>query len=119
MAKEAVFTMKLEPEPRDAFMAEAATLDRPASQIVRELMKESLARRDEERSQDAYVHRMVGRAMESVAAGRGLSNEEDDARLRRGAQSGSAVRPATRDEHPMVPRGRTRPEADMGLHRRA
>ena len=41
MAKEAVFTMKLEPELRDAFMAEAAELDRPASQIVRELMRDS------------------------------------------------------------------------------
>ena len=43
MAKEAVFTMKLEPELRDAFMAEAAELDRPASQIVRELMREPAA----------------------------------------------------------------------------
>jgi predicted transcriptional regulator len=40
MAKEAVFTMKLEPELRDAFMAAAAAADRPASQIVREMMRD-------------------------------------------------------------------------------
>jgi len=34
MAKEAVFTMKLDPELRDDFMAEAANEDRPASQIL-------------------------------------------------------------------------------------
>ena len=39
MSKEAVFTMKLEPELRAAFMAEAEALDRPASQVVRELMR--------------------------------------------------------------------------------
>ena len=31
MAKDAVFTMKLEPELRADFMADAATEDRPAS----------------------------------------------------------------------------------------
>ena len=46
MAKEAVFTMKLEPELRDAFMKAAAAADRPASQIVREMMREYVQRRD-------------------------------------------------------------------------
>ena len=44
MPKEAVFTMKLEPELREAFMAEAEASDRPASQVVRELMREFVAR---------------------------------------------------------------------------
>ena len=35
MAKEAVFTLKLEPELRDAFMAAAKSADRPASQQPR------------------------------------------------------------------------------------
>ncbi|HET9644085.1 MAG TPA: type II toxin-antitoxin system RelE/ParE family toxin [Burkholderiaceae bacterium] len=38
MPEEAVFTMKLEPELRDAFMAEAEASHRPASQVVRELL---------------------------------------------------------------------------------
>ena len=38
MSTKAVFTMKLEPELRDTFMAEAAADDRPAAQVVRELI---------------------------------------------------------------------------------
>jgi hypothetical protein len=37
MPKEAVFTIKLEADLRDAFMAEAQATHRPASQIVREI----------------------------------------------------------------------------------
>ena len=40
MSKQAVFTMKLEPELRAEFMAEAEAAHRPASQILRELMRE-------------------------------------------------------------------------------
>ena len=40
MPKEAVFTMKLESELRDNFMAEAEASHRPASQVLRELMRE-------------------------------------------------------------------------------
>ena len=40
MTKEAVFTMKIEPDLREEFMAEAQALDRPASQVVRDLMRE-------------------------------------------------------------------------------
>ena len=43
MSKEAVFTMKLEPELRAEFMAEAAGEDRPASQVMRELMRYKLS----------------------------------------------------------------------------
>ena len=39
MCKEAVFTMKLETELRDAFMEAAKNDHRPASQIVREFMR--------------------------------------------------------------------------------
>lgn len=34
MGKDAVFTLKLEPQLRDAFIAEAQAAHRPASQIV-------------------------------------------------------------------------------------
>lgn len=43
-SKDAVFTMKLEPELRDAFMAEAEASHRQASQVVRELMREFIDR---------------------------------------------------------------------------
>lgn len=79
MPKEAVFTMKLEPELRDAFMAAAAEVDRPASQIVRELMRGYVDRTREQREYDEFVRRKVAKAMRSVEAGIGRTNEEVNA----------------------------------------
>jgi len=76
MAKEAVFTMKLEPELRDAFVAEAAALDRPASQVVRELMRDFVEKRAEERSYADFYRRKVEKARRSIDAGIGRSDEE-------------------------------------------
>ena len=76
MAKEAVFTMKLEPELRDAFMAEAAELDRPASQIVRELMRDFVKAQADRREYGEFVRRKVEVARESIDAGRGRPDEE-------------------------------------------
>jgi predicted transcriptional regulator len=55
MSKEAVFTMKLEPELRDAFMAEAQASHRPASQVVRELMREFVDRQQKARDYEAFL----------------------------------------------------------------
>ena len=76
MPKEAVFTMKLDAELRDAFMAEAAAADRPASQIVRQMMRDFIRQRQEERDYDAFYRRKVERALRSVEAGDVLSEEE-------------------------------------------
>ena len=82
MGKEAVFTMKLEPELRDAFMAEAAQVDRPASQIVRELMKDYLEKREAEKSGYAeFLRRKVERSRQSISAGRSFSQEEVEAEV--------------------------------------
>ena len=82
MAKEAVFTMKLEPELRDAFMAEALEVDRPASQIMRELMKDYLRRReDEKRDYNEFLRRKVERSRASIAAGRTFTQEEVEAEV--------------------------------------
>ena len=79
MSKDAVFTMKLEPDLRDAFMAEAEAAHRPASQIVRDLMREFVERQQAEREYDAFLHRKVETARVSMRAGRGRSNEEVEA----------------------------------------
>jgi predicted transcriptional regulator len=79
MPKEAVFTMKLEPELRDAFMAAAAKVDRPASQVVRELMRNYVEEQKEKREYEEFVRRKVAKAMKSVEAGIGRSNEEVNA----------------------------------------
>jgi predicted transcriptional regulator len=63
MPKEAVFTLKLEAELRDAFLAEAAAMDRSASQIVREFMREFIRSRQEAREHDAWFRAEVEKAL--------------------------------------------------------
>ena len=53
--KEAVFTLKLEADLRDAFMAEAEASHRPASQIVREFMREFVTKQQEKRDYEAWL----------------------------------------------------------------
>jgi predicted transcriptional regulator len=79
MQKEAVFTMKLEPQLREEFMAEAEASHRPASQIVREMMREFVQRQREAREYDAFLGRKVDVARHSMRDGRGRSNEEVEA----------------------------------------
>lgn len=79
MSKESVFTMKLEAELRDQFMAEAEAVDRPASQVVRELMREFIQRRRQARDYDEFLQRKIEVARTSVDAGRGRSNDDVEA----------------------------------------
>ncbi len=79
MAKEAVFTMKLEPELRAEFMAEAEAVHRPASQVVRELMREFVQRQREARDYDEFLNRKVEAGRAAMRAGLGRSNEEVEA----------------------------------------
>jgi predicted transcriptional regulator len=81
MPKEAVFTMKLEPELREAFMAEAEAVDRPASQIVRELMRDFVQKRQQERSYQDFLQRSVDIARAQIASGKGFSQEEVEAEV--------------------------------------
>lgn len=76
MSKEAVFTMKIEPELRAAFMVEAAAADRPASQILREMMRDYIQRQQQTREYETYLSQKVALARESVLAGRGVDNVE-------------------------------------------
>ena len=75
MPKAAVFTMKLEPDLRADFMAAAEASDRPASQVVRELMREFVARQ----AHSAFLQRKVDAARASVHAGRGRPHDEVEA----------------------------------------
>lgn len=79
MPKEAVFTMKLEPELRADFMAEARASHRPASQVLRELMREFVERQRQTREYDQYFSRKVDAGRASMRAGHGRSNEEVEA----------------------------------------
>ena len=79
MSKEAVFTMKLEAELRDDFMAEAEAARRPASQILRELMREFILRQREAREYDEFLRRKVEAGRAAMHAGIGHSNDEVEA----------------------------------------
>jgi predicted transcriptional regulator len=81
MSKEAVFTMKLEPELRDQFMAEAEASHRPASQILRELMREFVERQRQARQYDTFLANKVEAGRASMRAGVGRSNDEVEAKF--------------------------------------
>ncbi len=79
MSKEAVFTMKLEPELRAEFIAEAKAADRPASQVLRELMREFIQRQREAREYDAFLQRKIETARASMNSGQGRPDSEVEA----------------------------------------
>jgi hypothetical protein len=79
MSKEAVFTMKLEADLRADFIAEAQAADRPASQILRELMRDFVKQQRQARDYDAFLEKKVEAARTSLQAGKGLGNEEVEA----------------------------------------
>lgn len=81
MSKEAVFTMKLESELRDAFMAEAEASHRPASQVVRELMREFVERQRQAREYDAFLRAKVDTARGQIASGQVASDADVEARF--------------------------------------
>lgn len=92
MSKEAVFTMKLEAELRDQFMAEAEASHRPASQVLRELMREFIERQRQARAYDNFLAGKVEAGRASMRAGVGRSNDEVEARFaaRRARADGTA-----------------------------
>ncbi len=76
MSKEAVFTMKLEPELRAEFMAEAEAAHRPASQVLRELMREFVQQQRNAREYDDFLRHKVEAGRVSMRAGQGRPNDE-------------------------------------------
>jgi hypothetical protein len=91
VSKEAVFTMKLEPELRADFMAETQAAHRPASQVLRELMREFVQRQRDARDYDAFLRSKVEAARVSMNAGLGQANDVVEAEFaaRRAAATGS------------------------------
>lgn len=79
MSKEAVFTMKLERELRDAFVAEAEASHRPASQVVRELMRAFVGRQRQAREYDAFLRTKVDTARGQIASGQVASDADVEA----------------------------------------
>ncbi|MGA9640174.1 MAG: hypothetical protein WBQ72_02165 [Terriglobales bacterium] len=69
MSKEAVFTVKLEPQLRDAFASEAAETHRTASDLVRGFMREFVQRQREAREHDAWFRAKVQEAIDAPRPG--------------------------------------------------
>ena len=63
MAKEAMFTLKLETDLRDDFMAEAEAAHRPASQLVREFMRNFVQQQRHVREHDAWLRGEIQQGM--------------------------------------------------------
>ncbi len=82
MAKATVFTMKLEADLRDAFMAATQAEDRPASQVVRELMREYVRTQQQRQTYDAFLQDKVDIARAQIAAGMHASNEDVEAEFK-------------------------------------
>ena len=76
MKLDAVFTLKLDEELRNDFVAEAAEAHRPASQVVRELMREYVEKQRRAREYETFLEEKVAAARSSLRAGEGVSNEE-------------------------------------------
>ena len=76
MTKATVFTLKLEAELRDAFIAATEAEHRPASQVVRELMREYVRSREQRQAYEAFVQEKVDLARAQITEGRHTSNEE-------------------------------------------
>jgi len=81
MSKEAVFTMKLEPELRAEFMAEAEASHRPASQILREFMREFVQRQRQARDYEEFMRDKVANAREQIRVGDYASDDDVEARF--------------------------------------
>lgn len=94
-------------------MAEVAGEDRPASQVMRELMRGYIEQRRQAREYDEYLRRKVEAGRASMRAGRGRSNDEVEAAF---AARRNQVAAARRDSH-LDARSGTRPRRHLGLHR--
>ncbi len=79
MSKEAVFTMKLESELREQFMAEAEAVHRPASQVMRELMRGFIDQQRQAREYETFLRAKVEAGRASMRSGKGRSNAEVEA----------------------------------------
>lgn len=81
MSKEAVFTAKLEPALCDAFLAAGADESRPASQIVLQLARAYIERRERPSPYDVYLAHKIEAARTSMQAGRGRLNDKVEAKF--------------------------------------
>ncbi|KEY57016.1 CopG family ribbon-helix-helix protein [Serratia sp. DD3] len=81
MTKQAVFTMKIEPELRSEFMAATNAIHRPASQVMRELMREFIKKQKDMQEYNQFLQAKVDAGRASMQAGKGRSNDDVEAKF--------------------------------------
>ena len=79
MAKETDFTVRIDSDPQEEFIQEAAAEQRPVEMVVRELMESYVAEQRDARAYREFLTRKIERARTSKRAGAGRSNEEVEA----------------------------------------
>ncbi len=67
MIKETMFTLKLEAELREQFMAEAEATHRPASQLVREFMRDFVKSQRAAREHDSWFRAEVEQGLRDAS----------------------------------------------------
>jgi predicted transcriptional regulator len=97
MADEAMFTLALDAELRDQFVAEAEATHQPASQIVREFMRDFVSRQREARAHDTWfsgeVEAAVREADDPDVARLGHEDVASTWRAQRAGMAGRAGEP--------------------------
>ncbi|MFK8257990.1 antitoxin of toxin-antitoxin stability system [Erwinia sp. AnSW2-5] len=73
--------MKLESSLREGFVAAAKAAHRPASQVMRELMREYIQREEQKQAYDVYLAQKVEKGRQNIHEGRSLSNDEVEAQF--------------------------------------
>ena len=81
MPNEACFTVELETDLCDDFIAEAQAMHRPASELVREFMREFVRCRREAREHDAWFRAKVEEALNDPRPGIPQDEAMDEARF--------------------------------------
>ncbi|MBB2920663.1 conserved hypothetical protein [Cupriavidus taiwanensis] len=79
VSEETKFTLTLNAQLRDAFMAEAAAEGLTTSQVAEALIRQYLAQRQQSRDDEALFQQMVEEGRASMRAGIGIPNEQVEA----------------------------------------
>ncbi|MDK3024688.1 antitoxin of toxin-antitoxin stability system [Cupriavidus taiwanensis] len=79
VSEEITFTLTLNSQLRDAFIAEAAAEGLTTSQVAEALIRQYLAQCQQARDEEALFQQMVEEGRASMRAGIGISNEQVEA----------------------------------------
>ena len=75
MSEAAIFSVELDRDLRDEFIAEAEANDRPASEVVRDFMRQFIDEQRRRREHTEFVQAKVERARQSIREDNGIPND--------------------------------------------